>query len=65
MKIKFGEPKNPGRMQFFHSGYWNSEKIWVPYKESKPSSFPIKKWYGVVVRGIFIGVIITSYEKSH
>jgi len=55
MKIKFGEPKNPGRMQFFHSGYWNSEN----------SSFPIKKWYGVVVRGTFIGVIITSYEKSH
>lgn len=67
MKIKLGTPKNPGRIQFLHSGYWyikNGEKTWIPYKKSKASSFPIKKWYGIIVRGIFIGVIITSYEKS-
>lgn len=58
MRLKWGKPKNPGKLVFSHSGYWhilNGVERWVNYKSI--SSYSIRWWKGIVVGNLFIGLI--------
>lgn len=66
MKLKCGKPKIAGALIFSHKGYWyisDGVKQWVTYPKAKNSCYSIKRWYGITVKNIFIGIIVTKLEK--
>ena len=69
MKLHFGKSKRPGVLRFMIDGYWykrehKNVRQWVPFDAPRPKESRVVRWYGVTVRGAFIGFMITKRVKD-
>lgn len=62
MGLHCGHTTRPGTVTFMQSGYWfkgtdDADYRWVPYREPRPQTRPIRRMYGFSVCGVFVGVM--------
>ncbi|EPX84780.1 hypothetical protein Salmuc_01353 [Salipiger mucosus DSM 16094] len=64
-----GKPKRPGVLRFMHDGYWfkpagTSGYQWQAHDAPRAKESRVIRWYGVTIRGVFIGFLIARKRKS-